>query len=209
MKESDLYASIKTFIRDTCKYPCVTTEAGRQGIGYVDVFGARYRNPETFEIETVGVEVKFWKRASSADFGQAKGYSVFCDKVYFASTKWLENVEVFNDVDIKIAKYLGIGLIKIEDENPSTVLEAPSGKPIIEIRDDVLRAKDIFRCVSCNILTIYQKKVTTWDSNTKITSWTKDRIKEGKGLLIKNENKFYCNRCAKKKLKIGENRTLT
>lgn len=208
MQESDLYASIKTFIRDTCKYPCVTTEAGRQGIGYVDVFGARYKNPETFEIETVGVEVKFWKKAASTDFGQAKGYSVFCDKVYFASTKWLKNVEVFNDEDIKIAKYLGIGLIKIEGENPSIVLEAPSCKPMIEIRDDVLRAKDIFRCVSCNILDIYQKNVTTLDSDTKITSWTRDKIKEGKGLLIKSENKFYCNRCAKKKLKIGENRTL-
>jgi len=208
MHESDLYASIKTFIRDTCKYPCVTTEAGRQGIGYVDVFGARHKNPETFEIETVGVEVKFWKKAASTDFGQAKGYSVFCDKVYFASTKWLKNVEVFNDVDIKIAKYLGIGLIKIEGENPSIVLEAPSCKPMIEIRNDVLRAKDIFRCASCNILDIYQKNVTTLDNEMKITRWTRDKIKEGKGLLIKSENKFYCNRCAKKKLKTGENRTL-
>ena len=56
MKESDLYASIKTFIRDTCKYQCVITEAGGQGIGYVDVFGARYRNARALEIETVGVE---------------------------------------------------------------------------------------------------------------------------------------------------------
>ena len=65
-------------------YPCVTTEAGREGINF-DVFGARYRNLETFEIETVGFEVKIWKCAACSDFGQAKGYSIFYDKVYFAS----------------------------------------------------------------------------------------------------------------------------
>jgi hypothetical protein len=208
MLESHLYAPIKTFIRDTCKYPCVTTEAGRQGIGYVDVFGARYKNPETLEIETIGVEVKYEKKAASTDFGQAKGYSVFCDKAYFASTNLISNVEVFNDLDIKIAKYLGIGLIKIEDEKPSIVLEAQSFKPMIEIRNDVLRAKDIFGCVSCNILDIYQKNMTTSDSMMNITSWTRDKIKEGKGLLIRKENRFYCNRCAKKKLNINENTTL-
>jgi len=96
----------------------------------VDVFGARYRKPETFEIETVGVEVKIEKKAASTDFGQAKGYSVFCDRVYFASTNWIANVDVFNDIDIEIAKHLGIGLIKIEGRTPIMVLEAPLSKPI-------------------------------------------------------------------------------
>lgn len=208
MQESDLYDPIKTFLRDTCGYPCVTTEAGRLGIGYVDVFGARYRKPETFEIETVGVEVKSEKKAASSDFGQAKGYSVFCDRVYFASKKLIANVDVFNDIDIEIAKHLGIGLIKIEGRTPIMVLEAPLSKPIIHMRNDVLESKDIYRCVSCNVLDIYQKNVTEWNSDTKITSWTKDKIKEGKGLLIKNENEFYCNRCARKKLRIGVNRIL-
>jgi hypothetical protein len=40
---SDLYPSIKTFIKDT--------GAGRLDIGYVDVFEAGYKNLGTFKIE--------------------------------------------------------------------------------------------------------------------------------------------------------------
>lgn len=60
-------------------------EVGKEGIGYVDVFGVYHKNPEKTQIETIGVEVKISKIRKAANFGQAKGYSVFFDKVYFAS----------------------------------------------------------------------------------------------------------------------------
>ena len=82
-------------------------EVGKEGIGYVDVFGVYYKDSENTEIETVGVEVKPKKRRIAAEFGQAKGYSVFCHKVYFAS------MDRFDEIDKGIAKHLGIGLIEI------------------------------------------------------------------------------------------------
>ena len=51
----------------------------------MDVFGVYYTNPEKTEVETVGVEVKINKIPISAKFGQAKGYTLFCDRVFFAS----------------------------------------------------------------------------------------------------------------------------
>ena len=81
VRESDLYPWVRKFIKN--KFKCFNKklgEVGKEGIGYVDVFGVYYKDSKNTEIETVGVEVKPKKRRIAAEFGQAKGYSVFCQK---------------------------------------------------------------------------------------------------------------------------------
>jgi len=203
MQESELYEPVKKFIENRYKCFFATKEAGKQGIGSVDVFGVRHKNPEKSEIETLGVEVKINKIPLSANFGQARGYSVFCDKMYFASLN-------IDKEDMKIASFLGIGFIKIEGKYPNfvcnKVLEAPTNVAITEMRDYVLGYKGVFQCESCKVFQHYLRNeyVVTENSWGKITNWTKEQvIKKGKGLRIrkKDRKEFYCNKCAKNELK--------
>ena len=204
MKESELYPSVEEFIRK--KYACfaVKTEAGKQGIGSVDIFGVYHKNIEKTEIETIGVEVKTDKIPLSANFGQARGYSVFCDKMYFASLN-------IDEEDVKIASFLGIGLIKIEGKYPnfvcSKVLEAPTSMAMPEVRDYVLKYKRIFQCESCKVFQGYQRNeyVETENSWDNLTNWAEEQvIKKGKGLRIgkKDRKEFYCNKCARTRLNL-------
>ena len=202
MKESELYEPVRKFIENRYKCFFATEEAGIQGIGSVDVFGVRHKNSEKSEIETIGVEVKIDKIPLSANFGQARGYSVFCDKMYFASLN-------IDEEDVKIASFLGIGLIKIEGKYPnfvcSKVLEAPTSVAITEMRDYVLGYKGILQCESCKVFQYYQRNeyVATENSWDKITNWTEEQvIKKGKGLRIrkKDRKEFYCNKCARTRL---------
>lgn len=204
MQESELYEPIKKFIEN--RYNCffASKEAGIQGIGSVDVFGVRHKNPEKSEIEAIGVEVKIDKIQLSANFGQARGYSVFCDKMYFASLN-------IDEEDVKIASFLGIGLIKIKGKYPnflcSKVLEAPTSVAITEMRDYVLKYKRVFQCESCKVFQHYQRNeyVATESGWDKITTWTKEQVKKkGKGLRIgkKDKKEFYCNKCARTRLNL-------
>ena len=167
----------------------------------MDVFGVYYKNLKKTEIETVGVEVKIHRRLKSADFGQAKGYSIFAHKIYFAS------MDEFDDEDIEIAKYLGLGLINITKEDSGfvghEVMEPPLGKPIKKLLNLILERRNVLECQSCK--TIQERNCTeTKYSFTKIPNWTRNEVKKGKDLLIKNidENRieFYCNTCAKIKI---------
>jgi hypothetical protein len=202
MKESDLYPSVRKFIRDkfNCFYDCI--EAGILGIGSVDVFGVYSKNLKS-EIETVGAEVKLVKYetqpAICKNFGQAKSYSLFCHRVYYAS----HNMK-YNEEEIEAARHLSIGLIEINFENKnlvcSEVLEAPIIPPVKKMQDYVLRYKGIFQCELCRV---FQHSNLT-EVSTKPTEWTKKEIEKGKGLLIKSTEKedFYCNTCARIKLKV-------
>jgi hypothetical protein len=204
MQESELYDSVKEYIEKRHKCFFVAKEAGKQGVGSVDVFGVRHTNPEKSEIETIGVEIKVDKGSQCADFGQAKGYSVFCHKMYFAS------MDKFNQEDKEIAEYLGIGLIQIEHANPSLVcnevLEAPAKMPIRRLQDYVLGSKRVYQCDSCKIFRHVENftVVRSWDT---MTGWTRQQIQNGKGLRIRHtdgKREFYCNACARGKLNIME-----
>lgn len=213
MQESELYESVKKFIEKTYNCFYATKEAGKQGIGSVDVFGVHYENLEKTKIETVGVEVKKTKIPISANFGQAKGYTLFCDKMYFASLNEFKGKDVkFNEEDIEIAKYLGIGLIQIKRENSgfvcNEVLKAATSMPIKRLREHALKSKVIFTCQSCKVIQRYEKNYTRVPRNLDEihtyanATYVKNQIKGGKGLLTKNGD-FYCNTCARMKLKIG------
>jgi hypothetical protein len=208
MKELELYRPVMRFLAENLDCFFVANEAGKQGVGSVDVFGVRYISSSKSEIETIGVEVKtsHHKRLST-NFGQAKGYSVFCERPYFASVDALSGKN-----ELEIANFLGIGLIKIEGENPnyvcSEVLEAPKNTPIPELRNYVLRYKGIFQCESCMV---FQKSDVT-EVTTEPTEWTRNEIRNhNKGLLIKHklDEKFYCNACAKKMTRTTEKKTHT
>ena len=203
MQESELYEPVKKFVENRYKCFFTTQEAGIQGIGSVDVFGVRHKNPEKTEIETLGVEVKINKIPLSANFGQARGYSVFCDKTYFAS------LNIFDERDTEIAGYLGIGLIEIKGKYPNfvcnQVLGAPVNLAIAEMRDYVLGYKQVLQCESCKVFQHCERNeyIVTESSLDKLTSWAKEQVtKKGKGLRIKkkDQKKFYCNKCAKNEL---------
>jgi hypothetical protein len=196
MEESELYPSVKEFIKN--KYDCfkISGETGKEGIGYADIFGVYHKNSEKTEIETIGVEVKVKKRSPCANFGQAKGYSVFFHKVYFAS------LDEFNHEDIEIAKSLSIGLISIAKANTIFVcheaLEPSTSAPIPKLLDSILKRKKILACQSCKV--IEQRNYTETSSLGKIPKWNVDEVEKGKDLLLKNKEKteFYCNTCARK-----------
>ena len=198
IRESDLYPWVRKFIKN--KFKCFNKklgEVGKEGIGYVDVFGVYYKDSKNTEIETVGVEVKPKKRRIAAEFGQAKGYSVFCHKVYFAS------MDRFDEIDKGIAKHLGIGLIEIT-KNASRfycriVCEPKPKNPVPELLEEILKRIKILRCDNCR--KIGQRDYTkTKYGIDKISKWTKDQIKKGKDLLTSKN--FYCNACAKRLLQI-------
>ncbi len=196
MKESELYPSVEEFIRK--KYDCFTAgiEAGKQGIGSVDIFGVYHKNIEKTEIETVGVEVKISKIPIASHFGQAKGYSLFCHKMYFAS------LNKFDDENIEMAKYLGIGLISITEENAVFVcheaLELSTSMPIPKLLAWILERRKILACQSCKVIQERNYTKTIYDLD-KIPPWSRKEVKKGKDLLIKNNEKieFYCNKCAR------------
>ena len=201
MEESELYPSVKEFIRN--KYGCFAAriEAGKEGIGSVDIFGVYHKNIERTEIETVGVEVKISKIPIASSFGQAKGYSLFCHKMYFAS------LNEFDDENIEMAKHLGIGLISITKENAVFVcheaLEPSTSMPIKRLLDLVLERRKILACQSCKVIQErnYTKTIYGLD---KIPPWNRNEVKKGKDLLIKNKDRteFYCNKCARKILNL-------
>jgi hypothetical protein len=213
LTEAKLYPVVKEFLEKKLNCLDVFVEAGKQGIGSVDVFGVYYTNAERTAVETVGVEVKIDKIPISAKFGQAKGYTLFCDKMFFASLdKVNEKDKHFNQDDIEIAKHLGIGLIQIEDRGLSfvckEVLAAPKGETIRKYSNHALRSKKVFACFSCKKIQHLEKnytripcrvsEVSTYSNSTYI----KNQVKRGKAVLVLGRDEFYCNTCAKKKLRI-------
>ncbi len=199
MKESELYPSVEGFIKN--KHKCFKTwrEVGIERIGYADIFGVCHQNSEKTEIETICVEVKIRKRSICAEFGQAKGYSVFSHNVYFAS------LDEFNDEDLEIAKYLGIGLISITKEKTSFVchesLEPITSIPIPKLLDLILERRKVLACQSCKVIRERNYTRTIYDLD-KISAWSRNEVKKGKDLLIRNDEKmeFYCNKCARTRL---------
>jgi hypothetical protein len=187
MKEAKLYESVRKFVEK--KFKChAARELGKEGIGFIDIFGISNKNSK--EIEVIGVEVKTSKRFIAAYFGQAKGYSLFCHKIYFASP------DDFNKEDIEIAKFLKMGLIKIGKSECKEILKAPANKPMPKLLKTILERKKIIRCDSCG--TIAKRNFTETQYNiNKLYNYTKELVKKGKDLSIKNK-KFYCNKCAKK-----------
>jgi hypothetical protein len=147
MSESELYEPSQKFIKR--RYNCffVATHVGKDSYGYADVFGIRYKNQEKSAIETIGVEVKSWKQEVCRSFGQAKGYSVFCHRIYYAVPKTIANIETFSEEDKEIAKYLGIGLIEMRNRGSGyfcrEVLEAPENLPLSQCLDTVLKTKKV------------------------------------------------------------------
>jgi len=201
MQEPELYPSVEEFIKNKYNCFCTWREVGIERIGYADVFGVYHKNSEKTEIETICVEVKTRKRSTSKEFGQAKGYSVFSHKAYFAS------VDEFNNEDVEIAKYLGIGLISITKENSSFVcheaLEPSTSIPIPKLLDLILERRKILACQSCKVIQKRNYTKTIYDLD-KIFAWTRNEVKKGKDLLIKNSEKmeFYCNKCARTRLNL-------
>ena len=143
MSEKDFYEPIQKFIKK--KYNCffVKQRVGKQVYGYADVLGISRKNKEQSAIEVIGVEIKSWKKEVCRGFGQAKGYSVFCHRIYYAAPKMIDNMETFSEEDKEIAKYLGIGLIEIRIRNAGyvcyEVLEAPANIPLTNCLDTVLK----------------------------------------------------------------------
>ena len=202
MEEKELYPWVKEFIGK--KYDCFMTcgEIGVERIGYPDVFGIYHKNPEKTDIETIGVEVKTKKHSTCAEFGQAKGYSVFCHKVYFAS------LDEFNYQDLEIAKYLGIGLISITKVDSGfachEVLEPSTNTPIKKLLDVILEKRRILACQSCKVVQKRNYTQTVYGLD-KIPPWNRNEVKKGKDLLIKNKDRkeLYCNECARIILKLS------
>jgi hypothetical protein len=203
MDESELYELVRDFAKKRYKCFFATIEAGKQRVGSVDVFEVRHKNPEQSEIETIGVEVKKNIVSPCNDFGQTKGYSVFCHRTYLAS------MDEFNKDDIEIAKYLKIGLIQITRENSNFVcrvaLEAHTSDPIKRLLDYVLGSKRIYQCETCKVFDWHKRNFTVVRSWDNVSEWTKKQIRNGKGLRIRQKDgkrEFYCNRHAKIKLGI-------
>jgi len=197
MKEAELYPIVGEFIKK--EYNCFFTkiEFGKEGIGSIDVFGM-HTNTNNNENETVGVEVKIDKNPISTNFGQAKGYSIFCHKVFFAS---LNN---FTEEEKNIAEFLGIGLISIENIGKQNfvchkVLEPPKNKPIEDLLKLILERAKVITCDKCGTTEKRDFTQTTYGLD-RIPEYTKNMVERGKDLLVRNKEgkEFYCNKCIRK-----------
>ncbi len=162
--EQELYEPIQKFIEK--RYNCffAETRVGKESYGFVDVFGIRYKNQEKSAIETIGVEVKSEKKVVCRSFGQAKGYSLFCHRIYHAAPKTIDNMETFSEEDKEIAKYLGIGLIEMKNRGSSyfcrEVLEAPENLPLTKCLDTVLKTKKVNMPQFCSKKEIDSKRTS-------------------------------------------------
>jgi hypothetical protein len=202
IKEKELYPFVEEFIRK--RYNCFMTygEIGVEGIGYPDVFGVHHTNLEKTDVETIAVEVKTRKSSTCADFGQAKGYCVYHDKVYFAS------LDEFSNEDKEIAKYLGIGLIGITKQESGylcdEVLKPSTNTPIKRLQNKILEKRKILACQACKVIQ-ERNYIQTVYGLDKIYLSTQNEVKKGKDLLIKNKDRkeLYCNRCARIILKLN------
>ena len=115
--------------------------------GRIDVLGIRDIGGDlSGEVETIAVEVKRGTSSFANSCGQAFGYSVYANRVYFADVRETG----FNQDEIFIASNLGIGLIHIKRKTCSEILSSPFYRPVTRMQLNLFETLRLGRCQICD-----------------------------------------------------------
>lgn len=145
IKESTLYPIVEKWLSEY--HRCFKT-AKNKGLKYtkIDVIGIRDVGGElSGEIETIAIEVKKESEPFAKACGQTLGYKVYANRIYLAVLK----EEHFNDVEIRIASHLGIGLILIQNKTCNEILSSPYYNPMMELNFSLLERLALGKCQLC------------------------------------------------------------
>lgn len=147
-RESDLYPRLERWLRSS--YGCfATTKNLGPRHSRVDVLGIRDVGGElSGEVETIAVEVKRGTQPFATTSGQARGYSVYANRVYLAEVR----KDGFNRNELDIASSLGVGLIHISKSGCREVLSSPRHEPIARLQLRVFEKMGYGRCCICQTL---------------------------------------------------------
>jgi hypothetical protein len=147
-RESDLYPRLSRWLRSS--YACFAT---RHNLGLkhsrVDVVGIRDVGGDlSGAVETIAIEVKRGTQPFATTTGQARGYTVYADRVYLADRRR----EGFSRAELDIAGALGVGLIHIGPRSCREVLSSPRHDPIPRMQLRVFEKMGYGRCCICQCL---------------------------------------------------------
>lgn len=145
--EKELYPIVENWLKG--QYECFKTGIN-MGLAdsRADVIGVRDTGGQFGgEIETIVVEVKRNKEPFSTASGQARGYSIYANRVFLADRR----DDRFSSNEIRIADHLGIGLIQINKDNScQEVLTSPYHKSLTSFSKDFLHRLCLVECQICN-----------------------------------------------------------
>jgi hypothetical protein len=183
IKESDLYPKLSKWLRTS--YGCFATS---QNLGLqhsrVDVLGIRDVGGDlSGEVETIGVEVKRGNQPFATTSGQARGYSVYADRVYLADVR----TDGFTRHELDIASALGVGLIRISSSGCREVLSSPRHKPIARMQLRVFEKMGYGRCCVCQCLFQVGKGKADYDFSHLSRAGIVKAAQRDKGLIFWNE----------------------
>lgn len=179
MLEKDYYPIVEKWLAN--QFDCFLTKINT-GLEYsrADVIGVRDTGGDfDGEIETIIVEVKHSREPFATAAGQTFGYSVYANKVYLADKR----TSGFTADEMKIASYLGIGLIQINKNNKcSEVLSSPSYNPPAKFYKQFLNKLGLANCQFCSTFFAFGEE------NKKYSKVTRENIKksiqEERGLIF-------------------------
>jgi hypothetical protein len=144
-RESDFYPILEKWIKK--HFHCFHT-GSTVGTTYskADVVGIRDTGGENSgDVELIVIEVKGGKEPFATASGQARGYSVYANRVYLADVR----EKGFTPSEIEIASYLGIGLIRIQGKKCQEILSSPRHQPLTRMWMEMARKLGLGQCRIC------------------------------------------------------------
>lgn len=144
-KETELYPRLASWLKRS--YGCFAT-AVNIGPRYsrVDVVGIRDVGGElSGEVETIAIEVKNGSQPFATTTGQARGYSVYANRVYLA--EWRSGGFTRDEIDI--ASHLGVGLIDVRSRAINECLSSPYHNPVPRLQLSVFERMGYGPCCVC------------------------------------------------------------
>jgi len=147
-KETTLYPKLERWLKRS--YGCFATAIN---IGprhsRVDVIGLRDVGGElSGHVETIGIEVKNGSQPFATTTGQARGYTVYANRVYLA--EWRS--ESYTRDEIDIAGHLGVGLIEVKSTGIREVLSSPHYDPLPRMQLAVFERMGYGPCCICGCI---------------------------------------------------------
>jgi hypothetical protein len=189
LKEEKLYPIVESFLRNDKECFITKRKTGTAIVGQVDVVGVRDVGGDlSGDIEIITVEVKEDIDSFGNSLGQALGYSIFGHKCYLA-VKFKKRG--FTSEQIQLANWLGVGLLKINNDNCEEVLTSQPHVPNNYHVLNILYNMGLVKCCICGTFVEKSgtKRLKTHLSDRKILFY-------GSGDKIKYN--YLCKDCCKK-----------
>lgn len=151
MEERDMYPVIARWLQAKGGCFFAAEEVGTR-LGRIDVLGIRDMGGRlASETESIAVEAKTSTGRWAASVGQARGYSVFADRVYLAVA--FDGRKTFSKDQILVAAALDVGLLAVRTRAKGLAVEevttSPLHRPIMEMKRRILERVGYGNCTVC------------------------------------------------------------